>query len=116
MSKTKEELKKVADDCFKANKNIDVLHQTADGQCFAHWHDANEHSKHIGVRDINEIRRNDAGKGTLTLQEKLDLIEACKTADELTAIEIGNKENPKVKAAMDAKLKEFADAEAKAKK
>jgi hypothetical protein len=112
----KKELRSIADECFEVNKQDDLYYQTADGQCFRNWHDANEHSKPLEVRTVVEVRRDDAKKGTMTAAEKVDLINACTTVEQLTEIEIGNKENPKAKAAMDAKLKEFAEAEAKAKK
>lgn len=46
-------------------------------------------------------------------QEKIDKINACKDALELTEIKIGNKEHPDVAAAFNAKLKEFSDEKAR---
>jgi hypothetical protein len=52
-------LLKAAADCFKANPKDETYHVTDDGQCFGNWHDANEHSRHIGVREVVEIKRSD---------------------------------------------------------
>ncbi len=109
-----EERKQAAQACFKANPKADRYYQTADGQCFRHWHDANEHSKSLIVRNIEEVSRVEKPEAKKeSHQEKIDKINACKDALELTEIKIGNKEHPDVAAAFNAKLKEFSDEKAR---
>jgi hypothetical protein len=45
--------------CFAANPKDEEYQVTDDGQCFKTWHDANEHSKTIGVREVVTIKRGD---------------------------------------------------------
>lgn len=110
---TKEQRAAMAQDCFKANPKHDLYYQTIDGQCFQHWHDANEHSKTLDTRTIEEVRSGGDMKYTLAVHEKIDKINSCKDALELTAIKIGNKEHPDVVVALNAKLAQFSDEKAR---
>lgn len=111
---TKEKLRSIADACFAVNPSHDLYYVTADGQCFKRWHDANEHSKGFEDRKIEEIRRDDAKKGTQTVDEKLEQIAGCATLEQLGNVKFGNKEHTSVVKAYQAKIKEFEDAKAKA--
>lgn len=56
--------------CFFANPKDELYHVTDDGQCFGTWHNANEHSKHINVREVVEIKRSDCEAELAELEPK----------------------------------------------
>ena len=84
-----EKLKSAAATCFFANPTDKLYHVTADGQCFNSWHDANEHSKYLGVRELVEISRRDCeglDKNTEGKKTLLEQIDACTKAEEVEAL------------------------------
>ena len=52
-----EELKASADKHFKANPKVEKYFVTADGQCFEVEHNAINHSKTLGSKEIIEIKK-----------------------------------------------------------
>ena len=57
MAEKKDTLKEALDACFKGNKNIEVLHQTADGQCFVKESDAKAHSQTLKDKTVKKHER-----------------------------------------------------------
>ncbi|HRF80172.1 MAG TPA: hypothetical protein PL070_08800 [Flavobacteriales bacterium] len=53
------DLIKAAAEVFNSNEKLELVHVTADGQCFANPHDANEHAKRMGPhsRQVEPMER-----------------------------------------------------------
>jgi len=104
---TKEELKAKAAARFASNPGVNELHVTTDGQCFKEWHDANEHGKTIGSRELLLVKRNDAKKA---LHEQLiEEIKNCPSIDAFNELKrtVGNKPHPDVQDALTKKGQEL---------
>ncbi len=95
--------------CFFANAKDKLYQVTNDGQCFGSWHDANEHSKTIGEREVSEISREDCADELAELTPKkslIDLINECETVDAVEAL-IKNNSPKAAKEAAAAKIEKL---------
>ena len=107
----KEEIKASAKKHFDSNADHKKYFVTVDGMCFPHWHDANEHSKVLGNRTIEEVDRE--GTKTKSVAERIAEVNAATTPEELEAVKPGNKEHISIQGAYKTQVKAFEVAGAK---
>jgi hypothetical protein len=105
---TKADLKKIADKHFQDNLSHNLYYVTADGQCFTNWHDANEHSKTVGNRTIEEFKRENAKVKAEGIEELLAKINKAEFPEALQSLKPDNKAAKEVRNAYDTKYAELA--------
>jgi hypothetical protein len=108
---TKQELRKIADKHFADNPTHNLYYVTADGQCFLNWHDANEHSKTLGNRTVEEFRREDAKVKVPLIDDQVAKINAAEFPEALRPLKPNNKAAMGVWDAYEAKLDELTKKE-----
>jgi hypothetical protein len=86
---TKEKLYQSAQRHFDANEKDNLYYVTDDGACFLSWHDANEHSKTLGVRAIEEISR-EGVKGA-SIESQIEKVNAATSLEEWGKLKPANK-------------------------
>lgn len=115
---SKQELIKLVLDVFKVKGAPDAVYVTSDGMAFVKQggeedmglHQANTHARTLSDKDVVEITKEEAlGKSKQPSdKDRIAAIKACKSADELTGLEIGNDESDAVKAAFDEAMKKLS--------
>lgn len=64
--------KKAAGEAFKANKGVDEIYQTSDGQCFTDENYAKGHSHNCENREVIKVKRSETTPSAPAKKEKTD--------------------------------------------